>query len=187
MSDYLAASASQTIKFEGSVPWMYLDTRGNVTTAVGHMLASAEEAMSFDFVCLDESLATHAMIKACFERVHAMNPGLPAAAYRWHGALELPSNAIDSLLSIDLAGHESLLRESFSGYEDFPDEAKLALLDMDFNLGHAKLMREFNGFFCPAVARKDWVTAAAHCHRIGPSQQRNDWTKQMFLKAAQEA
>jgi len=31
---------------------------------------------------------------------------------------------------------------------------------------------------------EDWAGAAAQSHRNGPSQERNDWTRQQFLAAA---
>ena len=49
----------------------------------------------------------------------------------------------------------------FPAYASFPDTATLGLLDMIYNLG-----------------------AAANCYRVGPSQARNDWTRQQFLAAA---
>lgn len=62
-------------------------------------------------------------------------------------------------------------------------ETKQALLDMAYNLGVGGL-----GKFSQlkeAVNRQDWATAAECCNRRTSRAERNDWTREMFLAAAQ--
>jgi GH24 family phage-related lysozyme (muramidase) len=55
-------------------------------------------------------------------------------------------------------------------------------LDMVYNLGLEGLLK-FKKLKA-AVESGDWASAAAQSHRNGPSDDRNDWTSDMFLAAA---
>ena len=50
MSGYLEQSIERLTQFEGSVPWMYLDTVGKVTVGVGSMLPDARAAGTLRFL-----------------------------------------------------------------------------------------------------------------------------------------
>jgi hypothetical protein len=184
MEPYLIESAAQTRLFEATIPWMYLDTYGNVTAAVGKLLSTPEDALKLPFLDNQGNPSTPEAIRADFFRVKAMPTGRPAKSYYSPTAPTLSLEEITTLLEGVIQQNDAILAESFTGYETFPDAAKLGLLDMEYNLGHRGLMYGFRTNFCPAVARKDWITAAAHCHRVGPSQTRNDWTRDKFLEAA---
>jgi GH24 family phage-related lysozyme (muramidase) len=47
---YLQDSVANLEIFEGIVPWMYLDTKGFVTVAVGELLANPASALALTFV-----------------------------------------------------------------------------------------------------------------------------------------
>ena len=179
MGTYLNASLEKLEEFEGSIPWMYRDTVGKVTVGVGLMLPDAEAACRLPFeVC--GVAAGQTEVRAEFARVDALPTGRPALFYRVAGKPELTQAAIDALLLTVLTGFEGKLRESLPGYDALPDGAKLALLDMAYNLGPAGLLRGFPKLIS-AVRAGDWARAAACCERRGPGAQRNAWTRQMFL------
>jgi hypothetical protein len=98
MSSYLDQSLAKLEHFEGSVPWMYLDTVGKVTVGVGLMLPDVAAAQHLSFT-LDNRPATPAEIAAEFTRVHALPMGRPAQFYYHASAPQLPQPEIDSLLS----------------------------------------------------------------------------------------
>jgi GH24 family phage-related lysozyme (muramidase) len=181
MSSYLDQSLAKLEHFEGSVPWMYLDTVGKVTVGVGLMLPDVAAAQHLSFT-LDNRPATPAEIAAEFTRVHALPMGRPAQFYYPASAPQLPQPEIDSLLSTVLSGFEADLRTRFPAYETFPDGVKLALLDMIYNLGPAGL---FHGFphLMADVHSGNWAAAAAGCFRHGPGAARNQWTHDMFLQS----
>ena len=183
---YLDDALAQLEIFEGTVPWMYLDTKGLVTVGVGEMLANAARAQSLSFVDPAGQPATEDAILAEFNRVSALAPAKAAGFYRSPNSPVLPHAAIDTLLMNHLNFFDGQLAGRFSGYPRFPDPAKLGLLDMIYNLGVTGL---FHGFphFMGFVDQQDWLSAAANCHRVGPSQARNDWTRQQFLAAAAAA
>jgi GH24 family phage-related lysozyme (muramidase) len=184
---YLQDSLAHLEIFEGVVPWMYLDTKGFVTVAVGELLATPAHALALAFVDANNNPSTPAAIQAEYTRVSALSPGkFPAAFYRSPLSPTLPHPAVDVLLARHLAFFDTQLNQRLANYSVFPDAAKLGLLDMIYNLGVTGL---FNGFptFMSYVQNQNWAGAATQCLRNGPSPQRNDWTRQQFLAAAAAA
>lgn len=182
---YQEQSASQLRIFEATIPWMYLDTRSNVTTAVGMLLRNAADALNLPWVDVKGNPATAYDVTAEFLRVQKMPAGREAKYYYEENAPKLQLIEISHLLDATVAVLDGELAKTFDKYAQFPAPAKLALLDMLYNLGLAKLTREYP-HFCTAVAQMAWERAADNCHRRGPAEIRNDWTKQQFLNAATE-
>lgn len=180
---YLDDSLAHLEIFEGTVPWMYLDTRGFITVGVGELLASAAKAVTLAFVDPDGRPSTQDSILGEFNRVSRLVPAKVAAFYRSATSPLLPHAAIDTLLMNHLNLFDRQLAARFPNYASFSDPAKLGLLDMIYNLGQVGLFQHFPNFMA-AVEKQDWLVAAANCHRVGPSQARNDWTRQQFLAAA---
>jgi GH24 family phage-related lysozyme (muramidase) len=180
---YLDDSLAHLEIFEGTVPWMYLDTKGFVTVGVGELLASVDKAGTLAFVDPDGEPCAQEAILNEFNRVSALVPAKVAAFYRSPTSPVLPHAAIDTLLMNHLNFFDGQLAARFGNYAGFPDPAKLGLLDMIYNLGQVGLFQHFP-HFTAAVDKQDWLGAAANCHRVGPSQARNDWTRQQFLAAA---
>ncbi len=181
---YLQDSLANLEIFEGIIPWMYLDTKGFVTVAVGELLATPASALALAFVDANNQPSTPDAIQSEYSRVSALPPGkYPAAFYRSTASPTLPHPAIDALLLRHLTFFDTQLSQRFANYPAFPDPAKLGLLDMIYNLGVTGL---FKGY--PTLMRnvqdQNWAGAATQCHRNGPGPQRNDWTRQQFLAAA---
>lgn len=168
-------------QFEGCVPWMYRDTVGKVTVGVGLMLPDAAAAEALPFQVANHP-ASPTQIHAEFQRVMQLPDGQIAPFYRSSTSLELPQAAIDARLLAVLQGFEQHLRARLPHYDSFPDGAKLALLDMIYNLGPGEL---FSGYphLMAAVQQGAWAQAAAQCLRHGPGEARNAWTRTQFLSA----
>ena len=179
-------------EFEGSIPYMYLDTTNNVTVGVGDMLPNAAEAQKLAFDMRADAkakppitvarAATADEIKADFDNVAKQAAGKVASHYKQFTKCDLPETVVDSLLEARVNEFKTGLIAAFPDYNQYPEEVCAALFDMAFNLGLGKLN---NGFptFVKAVKAKDWATAAKQCHRKGPSEARNDWTKAQFETA----
>jgi GH24 family phage-related lysozyme (muramidase) len=181
---YLQDSLANLEIFEGIVPWMYLDTKGFVTVAVGELLANPASAIALAFVDAHNQPCAPDAIQSEYARVSALPPGkYPAAFYRSPASPTLPHPAIDALLLRHLTFFDTQLGERFAGYPAFPDPAKLGLLDMIYNLGVTGLFKGYPTLMS-YVQSQNWAGAATQCHRNGPSPQRNDWTRQQFLDAA---
>jgi GH24 family phage-related lysozyme (muramidase) len=180
---YLQDSLANLEIFEGIVPWMYLDTRGFVTVAVGELLATPANALALAFVDANNQPSTPDAIQAEYSRVSALPPGkYPAAFYRSPASPTLPHPAIDALLLHHLTFFDTQLSQRFANYPAFPDPAKLGLLDMIYNLGVTGLFKGYPTLMS-YVQNQNWAGVATQCHRNGPSPQRNDWTRQQFLAA----
>jgi GH24 family phage-related lysozyme (muramidase) len=181
---YLQESLANLEIFEGIVPWMYLDTKGFVTVAVGELLANPASALALAFVDAYNQPSTPDAIASEYSRVSSLPPGkYPAAFYRSPASPTLPHPAIDALLLRHLTFFDTQLSQRFPNYPAFPDPAKLSLLDMIYNLGVTGLYKGYPTLMS-YVQNQNWAGAASQCHRNGPSPQRNDWTSQQFLAAA---
>jgi GH24 family phage-related lysozyme (muramidase) len=180
-------------EFEGSIPYMYLDTAGNVTVGVGNLLADAAAAQTLPFVVrpgpdADPSAppvsATPDQIAADFAGVTQQPKALAASHYKQFTTLELPSDAILALLASRVQDFTTQLIAKFPDFNTYPAEACAAIFDMSFNLGLDGVLHGFPTF-SQAVRTADWTTAAAQCHRKPPiSNDRNNWTQSQFLQAA---
>ncbi|MFV6584479.1 hypothetical protein ACNPHE_24885 [Klebsiella pneumoniae] len=73
----------------------------------------------------------------------------------------------------------------YSGYDNFPNEGKTALVDMGFNLGINKLKSGFPNFNA-AINRGDWTAAADESHRTGIGDKRNNDTKAQLQQAGKK-
>ncbi len=165
---------------EGSISHMYLDTKGFVTVAVGQLLRTVESAQELGFVdrATGES-ATAAEIAQDFESVEQQEAGRVASFYKPFTKLDLPEPAINALLDERIQGFETGLRADFPVYDDYPENAKLGLMDMVFNLGNAGLVNKFPTF-AKAAREQDWPTCAKECRRRGIGDHRNEMTKRLF-------
>lgn len=173
---------------EGSIPHMYLDTEGYVTVGVGHMMPSAADAQTLPFVHRDTgNAATADEIATDYNAVKARPYGQSYTAHSFepYTKLILPDNEIDALLDRRIAEFETGLRNDFDGFDDYPDRARLGLLDMAFNLGNSGLVDGFPSFTAAARAG-DWAACAKECHRKGIRETRNEEVKQLFVDEAAE-
>ncbi len=184
MGSYLDQVLQQLKKFEGSVPWMYLDTTGKVTVGVGAMLPDAHAAGALPFL-IGEQAATLDQIATDFRRVVGLGKGHLAPFYRRGGGPRLSEETIEARLADVLQGFEGYLRNHIHGYQTLPDSAKIALLDMVYNLGPGRLFSEYPSLIA-AVEKGDWAAAARQSLRKGPGPARNAWTRQQFLAAAKQ-
>ena len=166
---------------------MYLDTRGNVTIWVGFEVPSALAAQSLPLYLSGGTLACTEQEKAAaWETVSAMQPGRLASSYGYSGCpVMLPSDG-DALLMAKLDASDAELQADYPGFESFPDAVKMALLDMDWNLGDPKLRNTYPRFDA-AVDRQDWKTAALQCSREGIQPARNAWTAAQFESVQETA
>lgn len=169
---------------EGNISHMYLDTRGLVTVGVGQMIPTADEATRLSFVKRDTSeRATADEIREGYDAVKAQPKGKVAHSYQRFSKLDMPQADIDVLLARRLDEFEQGLRREIPTYDDAPEDAKLGLIDMAYNLGIGGLVNKFPSFTGAARAA-DWAGCARECHRRGISDARNEEVKHLFESAA---
>lgn len=188
------------IEFEGLIRHMYLDSLGNVTTGVGHLLKDAAAACTLPFFHKNapERPAELMEISVEFGRIHDSEAGHAANYYDRLATLYLKEDDICDILNNDLCYTESGLREGFSNYgvefDAMPYDVQSALLDMAFNLGTAGLFKKFPKFIAAIVATQNdprhaadhYREAAAESHRLYIQESRNEYVKNILLKAAED-
>ena len=181
---------------------MYLDDEGLVTVGFGTMLATANEAAAVNFQYdKDGALATEPDIIAAYNVVHAGSAAQKAAAPE----NKFPPRYYEKVTDLRIAfATASLLRDThidadyiqlkliYPEFDNFPDDAKVALFDMIYNsgAGHSK-MRHHRSIGLRAFAtmnadinRANWRDAAKKCQRRGISATRNQFVARLFNKCA---
>lgn len=169
---------------EGSIDHMYLDTVGKVTVGVGNMLPKLATAQALSFLHRnDNKPATHQQIEGEFTLVSSQQAGKNASSYKIYTKLYLPITTIDALLEKRITEFTMGLKVNFPDYDQYPESARMALMDMIFNLGNAGLVNKFPSL-TRAVKTRDWQECARQCNRVGIADSRNAKTKTLFLHAA---
>jgi GH24 family phage-related lysozyme (muramidase) len=183
--------------FEGRTKFFILDIAGLVTIAVGIMVPDIASALKLPLrVQSTGDLAGESAVAADFRRVAAMQKGHLPGFYYEYESLVLADEDIDELLSQRIDGFDEQLTYAFPWYVALPDPAKMALLDMAFNLGVGRAANGADkatgvhvyGKMLAALSQTppDFVTAANDCGRCITLQSfalRNKWTRAQFLAA----
>ena len=173
---------------EGRIRWMYLDHKGNVTIGLGHLLLHVEAAMALRFFERGTlTPASKAHIANAYHKVKSRQDlmGKRADAFKSITHIDLLESDIDALFARDGAGFILELHSLFPAFDNFPESAQLALLDMIFNLGNTRFSEYVN--LIAAVKFRNWALAAAESERNRGDEQyknRNEKVFNLFMQAA---
>lgn len=87
------------IRWEGAIPWMYLDSVGLVTVGIGNLLKAPGDADALPFMNLAANrLATTKEKEARWRAVVSMEGSRPASYYRMRSPeIELDTTAVENL------------------------------------------------------------------------------------------
>jgi GH24 family phage-related lysozyme (muramidase) len=149
-------------RFEGIEPGFYQDNQGYVTFGCGNHTALSQ-AIVLDWETQGRE-ATAKEVERDFVEVREAPGGHAASWYRGYTRCRLSDKSIRKLFDDRIDEFETQLSGMFPGYGSLPDNVKLALLDMIFNLGAATLTTSFPTF-CKAIKLGDYRLAADNCHR----------------------
>jgi len=160
-----------TAPFEGIVNHLYLDTRGNVTCGVGFLVANREALDRFEW---QPDVLT---ARGDYDRVRASAPAHVAAYYAGLCRATLTPATMRAHFDV----HVTTVTAQLAGWKlgSLPRSARVALVDMAFNLGVGGLNKYKRLHL--AVSAGLWAEAAAECSRKGIQQSRNDATRDLFL------
>lgn len=191
------AIRSDLDRWEGFYAWMYLDSVGLVTVGYGTMFPDAEAAAAVPFVHAAGQAASKDEVRRAFALLHAGSAAQKAAAQRSKfGAhhfekstdLRITRATASRLRDTHIDADYRQLQSIYPSFDTFPDNARLALFDMIYNLGagHARTrhhraqgLRAYHGMNS-AIMRGDWAVAAQHCIRHGVPHGRNVATADLF-------
>lgn len=176
------------LESEASVPHVYRDPKGFITIGVGCALLREVDLVALPFVNKsNNALATDAEKNREWVNINNLEFGksFSSGYYNQFTKLILPNQAIESLLDNRISEFLTSLQREYSGYSQFPNEVKLAMLDMAFNLGMGGLATFVE--FLEAIKQQDWYTAAIKSNRAEPiSIDRNKKIKALLVAAAEK-
>jgi GH24 family phage-related lysozyme (muramidase) len=172
-------------KWEGNIPHMYVDTKGYVTVGVGFMIPSAGAAKGYGFVKrADGKKASDKEKEDEWKKIKKMAKGKKAAAYKSSTTLDLPDGDIKTLLMEKIKKFESGIKGIYPDYDKYPDELKLALLDIAFNTGVGGLKAFKN--MMKAIDEKRWEDAAKESKRSKGRPARNTYVYDLIIAAGKK-
>ena len=158
--------------YEGCESAFYQDSSGYVTYGCGnHALLSQAILLRWETQGRD---ATDTEVESDYKAVRAAPGGHVASWYRGYSRCRLGPDSIRKLFNDRVEEFTVSLRGCFPGYESMPPQVQLALLDMAFNLGIGKLLKDFPTFV-KAIKLGHYDLAAKECHRQNPDPSVEKW------------
>ena len=180
-------------KFEGCIPWIYLDIKGLATVGIGCLIEPAGQALALPFVhrgtedraTQDEISRDWVMVKRQRNLAHQ-----GAQRARFFTNLDLLPEGIEALALQRLKLNEDyLLGHAFPMFGEFPADAQLGIHSMAWACG-AGFPRIFPRFTAAAKV-SDWAGCVRECTinaKNNPGLVPRNWAnKKLFTKAAEVA
>jgi hypothetical protein len=147
-------------KFEGRVPFMYLDVKGLVTTGIGNLIDSVAAAQALAWKNPDGSLCTPQQVADAWNAVKARQDMKLAGggAFGPLTTIRLDDAAIDSLVASKMLDNEGYLLAHYPNFGKWPADAQLGLHSMAWAMGPNFVMPKFQ--VAVNSVRPDFKTAA---------------------------
>jgi GH24 family phage-related lysozyme (muramidase) len=184
----LAAFRDFSTKFEGYLPYMYLDIKGLVTTGMGNLIDPIGAALELPWRRPDGSLATESEVRAAWNLVKARIDLAPKYGTAFAGltTLRLDKAGIEQLIARKLRENEAYLRRRFPDYERWPADAQLGLHSMAWAMGPGFHFPDFDAAVNRPRPDFDAAARASHMDASGNPGlvPRNSANFQLFTNAA---
>lgn len=177
------AFPNAVVHHEGRTSWLYLDTKGLVTTGVGNLVDPVSLALELPWRRAGGEMATCAEVEADWERVKAMRAGMIAGRYRGPRALHLEEADVDELVDRKAGEFWGHLAATFPSAEDWPADAQLGLLLHAWAVGPHGYRRNWPKMSA-ALDACDWLEVAAQCVMPRARMSRNEAHALCFRNAA---
>ncbi len=185
---------------ENDIPYPYIDTASKITVGIGINIDTKSKFMGLPWKTGSETGpdATKKEIEDGYDAL--VNQKTQPGNLNEDGNFNVSANNQDNWTNLYLPDEEranlfqeifnvfqSALPNKFSDFDCFPPPAKIALMDMIFNLGETKFSRGSWPNLFKAVNQRDWRTAANQSHRKIPNDKsnRNQDTYNQFIEAAE--
>jgi GH24 family phage-related lysozyme (muramidase) len=174
--------------FEGVCSFMYLDVKGLVTTGIGNLIDTPDEALSLPWKNPDGTPATRMQIAAEWSYVKSrqdmkLHGGM---AYAKVTRLRLHAAGIDLAVSRTLDRMDRQLAARFPEYESWPADAQLATLSLAWACGAAFRFPKLEA----CLRAGDFEGASKECaiNSVGNPGviPRNKKNRELYLSAAED-
>ncbi|PZQ46818.1 MAG: hypothetical protein DI551_04520 [Micavibrio aeruginosavorus] len=191
--------------YEGDVPYMYRDAKGNVTAGLGLHLRREEDALRYPFKAMISEkefgrLATQMEKRDAYKKVQEQpyGQGYISKRYNPFENKDLLAIGLDPAASREetrriLLQEEGLLKSKMRDFDAIPHPARQALLDMQYNIGDKKFRREYQDDnnktvkawpkLFDALEAKDYKRASEEVRSSDVGDDRNGWRKNKMLEA----
>lgn len=165
-----------------------------MTVGIGHLIPNRQSVSSITMHTLKNGqpaiLATFKDKQVEYDAIVKKPRGYKAEWYKKYTALVMKDSDITVLLNKHVSSFYKELSAHYTKSKGYPEnfdqldkDVQAALFDMIFNLGLAKLTKQF-AKFDGAVKIGDWKKAAAESNRPQLNAQRNAYVKNKFLASA---
>jgi GH24 family phage-related lysozyme (muramidase) len=171
--------------------YLFQDHGGGVVIGYGHAVGDKEAAAKLALKKPDNSAASEEEKATAWEKVKSAEACRAPVFYKTAAlpTLTLTQADLDQHLLDDLASLQVALQGIFSGqggttkYDDFPADAKTALLDVAFTLTVKRLQDQSYKAFRDDLRKGNWKAAAGRSRRIGADPNRNALIRDLLWNA----
>lgn len=182
-------------RYEGSISYPYLDTKGYITTGNGSNVNDWEDFNRVNWL-VNGRPATEEEKRLAFNRFEYLkNPnnfggksqygqGIVAGRFKNESNLEIDDTEAQRLMQVHLRQDLRHVRGQFPDFDRFPQPLKKVLLDIQYNTG--KLKQDEWPELYKAISRKNISDMANEVHRSDVSAKRNKWARDQILSIPPE-
>ena len=173
---------SKIKEFEGVKEKPYQDSLGIMTIGVGINIDSYNRFKSLDYVDSNGNLATPQQKKELYS-LWKSNPKAMEST-KW----KVTQQSINSSLDYHLNNAVNDSMRKFNKFDDYPTDARMGIVDMEFNMGGNRFHGRQDGWpsLFNAIENNDWARAARESERGQVQPSRNNWVKNKFNSSANE-
>ncbi len=183
------ASAIETLRpkiigFEGNVPHIYLDTKGNITSGVGYNVDNKDIFMNIPwknqnrFATQEEKeTAYNKFMELKREKKYGKNVG--AGAFKKYSPLTMDEDMCTNAMDKHVQKAVEYLDKRYPWFRNLSPERQAAIIDIHYNTG--KFTKDEFPKFIEAAERNDFAEMAKQSHRKDIQKKRNDTIYQWLM------
>jgi hypothetical protein len=124
----VAALPSTFAKWEGNaLPYMYADSKGNITTGTGNLIDPVGAALALPWKNSDGSLASQGEISDAWNTVKSAYPDVQSTASQTLTSIRLDAAALNDLVLKTVQANHNYFLTKYPKYTTWPADAQMAL------------------------------------------------------------
>lgn len=148
-----------TSSFESYVDWLYLDVKGFVSIGAGNLVDPPSLMKGLQFT-INGRDATPSEVSCAWLKVKNLQSmaKMGGGAFKEVTSIRATKDSIDSIIMTKLRLNETILKQAFPKWEDWPYGAQMVVLSMAWAYGAAFTPQWPR--FSAACTRGDWLVAS---------------------------